>query len=85
VVEIEIDAPQSGQAAKKGRMILKTTEMETVYDLGAKMIGEYVCFSLWLSARLVGSFNARIRRLISPSCRGPKAGEGDLRRRDCNR
>ena len=39
VVEIQIDRPAvSGVAAKTGKMTLKTTEMETVYDLGAKMI-----------------------------------------------
>merc|ERR1719166_804728 len=37
VVEIEIDkAVASG--AKTGKITLKTTEMETIYDLGAKMI-----------------------------------------------
>ena len=37
VVEIEIDkSVQSG--AKTGKITLKTTEMETVYDLGQKMI-----------------------------------------------
>jgi RuvB-like protein 2 len=37
VVEIEIDkSVQSGQ--KSGKITLKTTEMETVYDLGHKMI-----------------------------------------------
>ena len=38
VVEIEIEEPMAGQAAKSGQLTLKTTEMETVYDLGAKMI-----------------------------------------------
>ena len=39
VVEIEIDRPAtSGAAAKTGKLTLKTTEMETVYDLGQKMI-----------------------------------------------
>uniref|UniRef100_A0A7S1FJY6 RuvB-like helicase n=1 Tax=Noctiluca scintillans TaxID=2966 RepID=A0A7S1FJY6_NOCSC len=38
VVEIEIDRPANGQAATFGKMTLKTTEMETLYDLGAKMI-----------------------------------------------
>jgi RuvB-like protein 2 len=39
VVEIEIDRPaSSGAAAKTGKLTLKTTEMETVYDLGQKMI-----------------------------------------------
>jgi RuvB-like protein 2 len=37
VVEIEIDkSVQSG--AKTGKITLKTTEMETIYDLGQKMI-----------------------------------------------
>merc|ERR1719390_27994 len=38
VVEIEIERPANGQAATFGKMTLKTTEMETMYDLGAKMI-----------------------------------------------
>ena len=39
VVEIEIDRPSSSSAAAKtGKLTLKTTEMETVYDLGQKMI-----------------------------------------------
>ena len=37
VVEIEVDEPTAG-GEKKGRLTLCTTEMETVYDLGAKMI-----------------------------------------------
>eukprot|EP00775_Hariotina_reticulata_P003279 gene3279-3556_t len=38
VVEIEIDRPEGGNAAKQGKLTLKTTEMETIYDLGQKMI-----------------------------------------------
>merc|ERR1711988_1486121 len=41
VVEIEIDRPAAGvpaTAGKTGKLTLKTTEMETVYDLGQKMI-----------------------------------------------
>lgn len=38
VVEIEIERPASGQVATFGKMTLKTTEMETMYDLGQKMI-----------------------------------------------
>ncbi|GJR27080.1 ribonuclease H-like domain, reverse transcriptase, RNA-dependent DNA polymerase [Tanacetum coccineum] len=39
VVEIQIDRPAvAGAASKMGKLTLKTTEMETVYDLGAKMI-----------------------------------------------
>ncbi|KAK2184260.1 hypothetical protein NP493_273g02000 [Ridgeia piscesae] len=38
VVEIQIDRPASGTGAKVGKLTLKTTEMETIYDLGQKMI-----------------------------------------------
>ncbi|GFR40162.1 hypothetical protein Agub_g719 [Astrephomene gubernaculifera] len=38
VVEVEIDRPEGGNVAKTGRLTLKTTEMETIYDLGQKMI-----------------------------------------------
>lgn len=40
VVEIQVDEPTAaaGNVAKTGRLTLCTTEMETVYDLGAKMI-----------------------------------------------
>ncbi|EFH41248.1 hypothetical protein ARALYDRAFT_496832 [Arabidopsis lyrata subsp. lyrata] len=39
VVEVQIDRPaSSGVASKSGKMTMKTTDMETVYDMGAKMI-----------------------------------------------
>jgi RuvB-like protein 2 len=38
VVEIQIDRPATGTGAKVGKITLKTTEMETIYDLGQKMI-----------------------------------------------
>lgn len=38
VVEIQVDRPATGSGAKVGRLTLKTTDMETVYDLGQKMI-----------------------------------------------
>ncbi|CAM8996071.1 unnamed protein product [Rhodiola kirilowii] len=39
VVEVQIGRPATaGAASKTGKLTLKTTEMETVYDLGAKMI-----------------------------------------------
>jgi RuvB-like protein 2 len=37
-VEIQVDRPATGVGAKVGKLKLKTTEMETVYDLGNKMI-----------------------------------------------
>ncbi|KAI8909657.1 TIP49 C-terminus-domain-containing protein [Gorgonomyces haynaldii] len=38
VVEIEIDRDATGVAAKTGKLTIKTTDMETIYDLGQKMI-----------------------------------------------
>ncbi|XP_048242267.1 ruvB-like 2 [Haliotis cracherodii] len=38
VVEVQIDRPATGTGAKVGKLTLKTTEMETIYDLGQKMI-----------------------------------------------
>merc|ERR1711934_511401 len=38
VVDIEIETPAHGGVATFGKMTLKTTEMETMYDLGQKMI-----------------------------------------------
>ncbi|PIA62136.1 hypothetical protein AQUCO_00200261v1 [Aquilegia coerulea] len=39
VVEVQIDRPAvNGVASKTGKLTLKSTDMETVYDLGAKMI-----------------------------------------------
>merc|ERR1711942_168867 len=42
VVEVQIDRPATGTGAKVGKLTLKTTEMETIYDLGAKMIESVV-------------------------------------------
>jgi len=38
VVEIQVDRPATGIGAKVGKLTLKTTEMETIYELGNKMI-----------------------------------------------
>lgn len=38
VVEIQIDRPATGTGQKVGKVTLKTTEMETSYDLGNKII-----------------------------------------------
>lgn len=38
VVEFQVERPATGTGAKVGKLILKTTDMETVYDLGSKMI-----------------------------------------------
>ncbi|KAI8805927.1 ruvB-like 2-like protein [Cladochytrium replicatum] len=38
VVEIQIDRSAVGVGAKSGKLTLKTTDMETIYDLGQKMI-----------------------------------------------
>ncbi|CAM4779078.1 unnamed protein product [Rotaria magnacalcarata] len=38
VAEIQFNRPATGSGAKIGKMTLKTTELETIYDLGQKMI-----------------------------------------------
>ena len=38
VVEIMMDRSATGLAASTGKLTLKTTDMETIYDLGQKMI-----------------------------------------------
>lgn len=38
VVEIQVDRPATGAGQKIGKLTMKTTEMETIYDLGTKMI-----------------------------------------------
>src|SRR5258708_3399409 len=38
VVEIQIDRPVEGQGEKQGKLTLKTTEMEAIYELGTKML-----------------------------------------------
>lgn len=38
VVEIQVDRPTSGIGNKSGKLTIKTTDMETVYDLGTKLI-----------------------------------------------
>lgn len=39
VIEIQVDRSVTG-STKTGRLTLKTTDMETVYDLGTKMIDQ---------------------------------------------
>ncbi|KAJ3155415.1 RuvB-like 2 [Geranomyces michiganensis] len=38
VVEVQVDRSATGAGAKTGKLTLKTTDMETIYDLGQKMI-----------------------------------------------
>ncbi len=51
VVEIEIETPDKGTGDKVGKLTLKTTEMETVYDLGQKVrvCVDYITFvrAMW--------------------------------------
>lgn len=42
VVEITIDRPVTGSGVKVGKLVLKTTDMETLYDLGSKMIDSLI-------------------------------------------
>lgn len=37
-MEVQIERPATGVGTKVGKLVLKSTDMETVYDLGSKMI-----------------------------------------------
>lgn len=38
VMEFQIERPVTGTGSKVGKLTMRTTDMETVYDLGSKMI-----------------------------------------------
>ncbi|KAK5984085.1 hypothetical protein GCK32_005803 [Trichostrongylus colubriformis] len=42
VVSIEMDRPATGVGPKVGKLSLKTTDMETIYDLGSKMVDQCI-------------------------------------------
>jgi|EP00927_Polykrikos_kofoidii_P050188 RuvB-like protein 2 len=94
VVEIEIERPTNGQAATFGKMTLKTTEMETMYDLGQKMIetiqkeniqaGDIITIDKSSGKiSLLGRSFARSRDYdaMGPSTRFVQCPEGELQKR----
>jgi DNA helicase TIP49 (TBP-interacting protein) len=42
VVEIQVERPAVGTGVKVGKLTLKTTDMETNYDMGSKMIDSFM-------------------------------------------
>jgi RuvB-like protein 2 len=42
VVEVQIDRPAAGTGQRMGKLTIKTTEMETTYELGQKMIDSLI-------------------------------------------
>jgi len=94
VVEIEIETPAEGQQAKWGKMTLKSTEMETIYDLGSKMIetiqkekitaGDVITIDKSTGKiSLLGRSFARSRDYdaMGPSTRFVQCPEGELQKR----
>lgn len=94
VVEVTIDRPATGAGRKEGKLVLKTTDMETVYDLGQKMIDallkEKVCAGDVISidkasgrvSKLGRSFSrARDYEVAGPQVKFVKCPEGELQRR----
>merc|ERR1712224_987761 len=94
VVEIEIETPTDGSAAKWGKMTLKSTEMETIYDLGSKMIetiqkenitaGDVITIDKSSGKiSLLGRSFARSRDYdaMGPSVRFVQCPEGELQKR----
>merc|ERR1712010_268403 len=93
-VEIEIETPTDGSAAKWGKMTLKSTEMETMYDLGSKMIetiqkenitaGDVITIDKSSGKiSLLGRSFARSRDYdaMGPSTRFVQCPEGELQKR----
>eukprot|EP00727_Mastigamoeba_balamuthi_P011907 m51a1_g7339 putative ruvb-like 2 (488) ;mRNA; f:200650-202432 len=94
VVEILIERPATGAGAKTGRITLKTTDMETVYDLGQKMIesltrekvtaGDVVLIdkSTGKISRLGRSFSrSRDYEVMGPNVKFVQTPEGELQKR----
>merc|ERR1711990_78732 len=94
VVEVQIDKPASGTGAKVGKITLKTTEMETIYDLGTKMIesvikekvqaGDVITIDKATGkiTKLGRSFTrARDYDAMGPSTRFVQCPEGELQKR----
>lgn len=42
VVEVQVERPAGGGGARLGKLTLKTTDMETNYDMGTKMIDSFI-------------------------------------------
>lgn len=94
VVEVQIDRPASGTGAKIGKLTLKTTEMETIYDLGTKMIesltkekvqaGDIITIDKATGkvSKLGRSFNrARDYDAMGPQTRFVQCPEGEIQKR----
>merc|ERR1712199_14804 len=94
VVDIEIETPSNGGVATFGKMTLKTTEMETMYDLGQKMIetiqkddiqaGDVITIdkSSGKIARLGKSFaKSKDYDAMGPQTRFVQVPEGELQKR----
>ena len=94
VVEIEIERTETGTVPKNGKIVMKTTDMETVYDLGSKMIesiqkeaisaGEVITIDKATGRiSLIGRSFARAKDFdaIGPNTRFVQCPEGELQRR----
>jgi len=94
VVEIQIDRPATGAGTKVGKLTLKTTDMETVYDLGQKMIdaltkekvtsGDVISIDKATGkiSRLGRSFTrAKDYEVTGPNVRYIQCPEGELQKR----
>mmetsp|Transcript_5058 Transcript_5058/g.15164 ORF Transcript_5058/g.15164 Transcript_5058/m.15164 type:complete len:468 (+) Transcript_5058:37-1440(+) len=94
VVEIQIDKPLGASESKTAKLTLKTTDMETVYDLGTKMIeslskekvtsGDVICIDKATGkiTKLGRSFaRSKDYDAMSASTRFVQCPEGELQKR----
>ncbi|TPX33379.1 hypothetical protein SmJEL517_g03762 [Synchytrium microbalum] len=94
VIEVQIERSATGAGAKTGKITMKTTDMETIYDLGQKMIeslnkekvtaGDVISIDKATGkiTRLGRSFNrARDYDAMGPDTRFVQCPEGELQKR----
>eukprot|EP01069_Polyplicarium_translucidae_P004537 Polyplicarium_translucidae@DN2600_c0_g1_i8.p1 len=94
VVELEVDRPAKAGSAKVGKLTLKTTDMEAMYELGSKIIeaieshnitaGDVVCVekSAGRISKLGRSFGrSRDYDALGPNTRFVPCPEGELQKR----
>lgn len=94
VVEIQIDRPATGSGNKIGKLTLKTTDMETIYDLGQKMIDGLIkekvvsgdVISIDKASGKISKLGRSVTRVkdfevTGPNVRFVQCPEGELQRR----
>jgi len=89
VVEIQIDRPAGGAGLKVGKITMKTTDMETIYELGQKMIDALAkekvtagdVISIDKASGRITKLGRSFNRAVDYSVRLVNTPEGELQKR----